>query len=101
MHNSRFSSFGDWSPSLTAALEFECECFLSSCHHLKFSLTHAQQVCFTHAQYKEDHVLHHVVALDLVVKTHKLDSFDYLLAVWLFSTLLLSSKVSQLVHVSR
>ena len=80
-----FSSFGDWSPSLTAALEFECECFLSSHHHSKFSLTHAQQVCFTHAQYK-----HHVFALNFVVKTTS--SLDYLLAVWLFSTLLLSSK---------
>ena len=65
----RYSSLGDWSPSLTTALEFECVCFLSSRHHSKFSLTHAQQVCFTHVQYKEDHMLHHVVALNLVVKT--------------------------------
>ena len=65
----RFSSFGDWSPSLTAALEFVCKCFLSPGHHSKFSLTHAQQVCFTHAQYKEGHGLHHVVAFDFVVKT--------------------------------
>ena len=44
-----FSLFGDCSPSLIAALEFMCECFLSSRQHSKFSLTHAQQVCFTHA----------------------------------------------------
>ena len=43
----RFSSFGDWSPPLTAALEFDSGCFFSSRHHSKFSLTHAQQVCFT------------------------------------------------------
>ena len=41
------SLFGDWSPSLTAALEFDSGCFFSSRHHSKFSLTHAQQVCFT------------------------------------------------------
>ena len=35
----------------------------------------------------QDHVLHHVVALDLVVKTR-----TQACAVWLFSTLLLSSK---------
>ena len=39
-----FSSFGDWSWSLTAALQFECECFFSCRHHSKFSLTHAQQL---------------------------------------------------------
>ena len=53
-----FFSFGDWSPSLIAALEFDCECFLSSSRHSNFSLTHAQQICFTHAL-----IVLHVVAL--------------------------------------
>ena len=31
----------------TAALEFDSGCFFSSRYHSKFSLTHAQQVCFS------------------------------------------------------
>ena len=56
----------------------------------------------------QDHVLHHVVALDLVVKT-QVDCVvkTQACAVWLFSTLLLSSKgkfhaeSSARLHVSR
>ena len=100
----RFSLFGDWSLSLTATLEFDSGCFFSSRHHSKFSLTHAQQVCFT--QYP----IHHVVALDLVAKTQVdrvVKTRTQACAVWLFSTLLLSSKgkfnadSSARLHVSR
>ena len=70
-------------------LKFECECFLSSRHHSKFSLTHAQQVCFTHAQYNKT-TCYTTWLLSILWSRHKLDLFDYLLAVWLFSTLLLS-----------
>ena len=82
-----FSSFGDLSASLTAALEFECECFLSSRHHSKFSLTHAQQV---HNIKKTTYYMTWLLSISW--SRHKLNSFDYLLAVWLFSMLLLSSK---------
>ena len=99
----RFSSFGDWSPSLTVAYEFDSGCFFSSCHHSKFSLMNAQHVCFT--QYPRSCV---VVALDLVVKTQVNRVVKtQACAVWLFSTLLLSSKgkfhtnSSARLHVSR
>ena len=78
-----FSSFGSWSLSLTAALEFQCECFLSSCHHSKFSLMQAQQVCFT----IKKTTCYTMWLLLISWSRHKLASFDYLLAVWLFSTL--------------
>ena len=87
-----FSPFGNWSPSLTAALEFECECFLPSRHHSKFSWTHAQQVCFTYAQCIRKITCYTMWSLSILRSRHRLDSFNYLLSVWLFSTLLLSSK---------
>ena len=80
-----------WSPSLTAALEFECECFLSSHHHSKFSFTHAEQIYFTHTQIKKT-TCYTTWLLSISWSRHKLDSFDYLLVVWLSSILLLSSK---------
>ena len=46
---------------------------------IQISLTHAQQVCFTHAKYKEDHLSHHVVALEIVAKTQAQFSFDFFL----------------------
>ena len=35
-HSKVFFSFGDWSPSLNSAHEFECECFLSSTQPMPF-----------------------------------------------------------------
>ena len=81
----RFSSFGDWSPSLTATLENSAWCMLNKSASLS----------------TQDHVLHYVVALDLVIKTQvdrvvktqvDLVVKTQACAVWLFSTLLLSSK---------
>ena len=54
-----FFMFGDMSTSPTAALEVDCECFLSSCHQLDACSANLLYPC--HAQYLENHVLHVVV----------------------------------------
>ena len=85
-----FSLFGIWSPSLTAALKFDSGCFFSSAiiQNSAWRMLNKSASLST-----QDHVLHHMVALDLMVKT-QVDRVvkTQACAVWLFSTLLLSSK---------
>ena len=76
--------FVDWSLSLTAALEFDYERFFCP---LSFKIQLDE--CSTSLLYAVPNIkktgitLPELVAINLFIR-HKLDSLDYLLAVWLF-----------------